>query len=1262
MNDFSSDSHTDFLYDLLKRTRNKLLDLSIRNSLLNYRFSAKKNLQMTSVNPDHLAQTLNSGKAIYFCNVPEPEEAELIAAGYTLIDEETGDYLKKDNPTAKAWAKYLNINTQNEYIDDKAEQKKDEQVEELSTLMFQESMNGCLRNIDSKAKSAIEDMGQNILYLILGFLEWSESESSDKKHMAPLLTFPVVLSKEDCGGVMRYFVKLTGDDLIGNETLNKKLMHDFNLSLPEIKDDITPEAYFNTIEETTLQQKPKWRLYRHTTLGLLNFTKQAMYQDLNPDNWPKESSLDKHSVLAHLYRDAHSGGTDLSDACQEIDSPKNYAIDHLEEEHKQFPLIYDADASQHSALIDAVKGNNLIIIGPPGSGKSQTITNLIAALIANKKKVLFVAEKMAALNVVKNRLDQAGLGCFCLELHSNKSNKEQMFQDLKNRLNKHNTFKSPQSMEADIAQCQLYKSKLNGHAVLINQQWKHTGLTIHEILTSTVNLRGQLQIKPEDIKLSGISSDDLTAEKRQMLLDHSDLLKDIFSQASEQTDNGEINRHFWYGVNQNSLNAEQRRQLIDALKQWNSSLRDIKDTWSDAEEKLGIDHQSDVALDVIQQIHNKISQLPDAAGELIHLFPPLENHVDSLESWLNGYKKIHILLNDLGKYFKDTAILNTDTVNLLDRITHLAKTTGIDSQKKLQQFMESAHDVRQIYHKTEDLEKTLRKIRENIPDAMHSCFTLSYSGTQLLFQLISLIDALPAEDWVHRNKLFDDSKIDAELAIFTEKLQEFQSRHQEFSESFFMEQLPKVDLLEQWYDRYQKGGLFKWFSSEWKEARSAIKALSCQSELSLNKLCNQLPRLIKYCQEVLDFTSDCAKHPRLAVIYTGINTPLERISRLRNWYKKVRETYGVSFMENASIGDALFDIDYSNIQAIKGTVHQEFLTQVTEVIEKRAFLQLVFSQPSLGLQQNSANLTEIFCELNKQCESLAKCINQITARYELSFDALIKQRSAIVKVQDQVVEWKQNSLSTVFNKEGYFTAIKPQHYNEKQFAAVQVLLSALKITLSDSLLTQSLQHKPDKECYEEMIRLKHLFNKPLQQERESRKLFFDIGQVDSLLWQLSAGNDMEGLIERNERALHHENWIQTWINYIKLKQQLSNEGIQLLIQQLEHKNIFKETLKQTVELAILYQLSTDILEQNHDLKEFTGMEQEAIRKQFCEYDRKIIEQQRKKIAWRADQKISLQRGVSSGRVKDYTELALINHNLGLKKTENSDQTITGKGR
>ena len=98
--------------------------------------------------------------------------------------------------------------------------------------------------------------------------------------------------------------------------------------------------------------------------------------------------------------------------------------------------MHDADASQHSAIIDVMKGENLVIEGPPGTGKSQTIANIIANALGSDKNasILFLSEKLAALEVVKRRLDKAGIGEFCLELHSEKSSPKRVMESLTERL------------------------------------------------------------------------------------------------------------------------------------------------------------------------------------------------------------------------------------------------------------------------------------------------------------------------------------------------------------------------------------------------------------------------------------------------------------------------------------------------------------------------------------------------------------------------------------------------------------------------------------------------------------------------------------------------------------------------------------------------------------------------------------------------------------------------------------------------------------
>ena len=181
-----------------------------------------------------------------------------------------------------------------------------------------------------------------------------------------------------------------------------------------------------------------------------------MYQDLDPNNWPTDLSIEQHPIIRNLF----SRAEETADANKSVQYATEYNIDHIEHIHDQFPLIYDADSSQHSALIDAVNGKNLVIEGPPGTGKSQTITNLIAACLNSGKTVLFVAEKMAALNVVKDRLDQAGLGDFCLELHSHKTNKKALLHELVTKWEKQGSYRRAAQIHTDIQYYEKYKTQL----------------------------------------------------------------------------------------------------------------------------------------------------------------------------------------------------------------------------------------------------------------------------------------------------------------------------------------------------------------------------------------------------------------------------------------------------------------------------------------------------------------------------------------------------------------------------------------------------------------------------------------------------------------------------------------------------------------------------------------------------------------------------------------------------------------------------------
>jgi very-short-patch-repair endonuclease/DNA polymerase III delta prime subunit len=303
----------------------------------------------------------------------------------------------------------------------------------LQTLHWQDSAAAIVDKISGKAKLAEQEMGVSTLYLAIGFLEWAEQKNSEKVYQAPLLLLPVELeSWKNPSGQTVWTVTSSGGAAEQNATLDSLLKSDFGLSLPRLDpDDETAdviESYFRAVEQTIDQQRG-WRVRRFLTLGNFAFGRLAMYADLDPANWSAPPW--SRDLIASVLRGAEETG-DLIEASSA--PPGDYEIDLPENTAAAPYLILDADGSQHSAIIDAMRGKNLVIQGPPGTGKSQTIANLIANCLAAGKTVLFLAEKMAALEVVKRRLDTAGLGDFCLELHSDKAAPKDVIASLKKRL------------------------------------------------------------------------------------------------------------------------------------------------------------------------------------------------------------------------------------------------------------------------------------------------------------------------------------------------------------------------------------------------------------------------------------------------------------------------------------------------------------------------------------------------------------------------------------------------------------------------------------------------------------------------------------------------------------------------------------------------------------------------------------------------------------------------------------------------------------
>ncbi len=375
----------------IERWKRRLLDLTNRNRLLNF-VESKKTAPLLCADLGRFEDALADGRVLTLRSALSEQQAKGPAAR-PVASETLHALLERELEAGR-----------------------------VVTGLGDDELDRRLTEIFRAAREGLEEGGASGLYVALGFLEWYESPTSERARLAPLILVPVDLQR----GSIRQGFKLTraADETRFNTTLVEMLSAQHHIQLTGI--DPLPEDDRGVDVVGVLQQVraalrdvKRWRVLEEARLGFFTFAKFLMWKDLETQS----EVLLGSRVVSHLVRHPD----------QPFDRDwREPDYDTLDESHRAADLHCPvlADSSQLAAVIAAAEGKSFVLEGPPGTGKSQTITNLIAHCLARGKTVLFVSEKTAALNVVFDRLKKIGLERFCLELHSNKASKADVVRRL----------------------------------------------------------------------------------------------------------------------------------------------------------------------------------------------------------------------------------------------------------------------------------------------------------------------------------------------------------------------------------------------------------------------------------------------------------------------------------------------------------------------------------------------------------------------------------------------------------------------------------------------------------------------------------------------------------------------------------------------------------------------------------------------------------------------------------------------------------------
>ena len=412
---------TNIIEKEFKNLRKELLDLTLRNQLLNFKTRAKT-ITIVNQSPTNLFQTLvlQENKMYFVANKKDKKEDKS-----SVWDHIPFDFSKFSEGDKK-----------------------------LSTDLTPKELQKRLYYINNQAKTMLQEQGYNILYLAVGFLEWKDKSKPRQKNNAPLVLIPVSMERKKVGE--SFNLEWTGEDIQTNISLKAKLLEG-GIELPDFEFKKYGEVidHYLASVKRAVSRMDGWEVNSNVALGFFSFTKFVMYNDLNPEAWADNVDLTKNELIQAIFNPAKNDQTSFKE--EDIDSRLEY---------QNMYQVLDADSSQIAAIQDVKAGRNLVVEGPPGTGKSQTIVNLIAELLAEGKSVLFVSEKMAALDVVKDRLTSVGLGKFVLELHSHKTRRKKFLKDLQKATNVR--AQEPLNIDQTIRKLETLRRQLDDYSQIIH--------------------------------------------------------------------------------------------------------------------------------------------------------------------------------------------------------------------------------------------------------------------------------------------------------------------------------------------------------------------------------------------------------------------------------------------------------------------------------------------------------------------------------------------------------------------------------------------------------------------------------------------------------------------------------------------------------------------------------------------------------------------------------------------------------------------------
>jgi len=1070
---------------------------------------------------------------------------------------------------------------------------------DIQTLFLPDALERKLNALALKDKTWKEEVGINVLYAGFGFLEWKESGNSEKSSFSPLVLLPIELEKKKSGSGQEFWI--SAEDAIPewNMTLAEKLRLDYGVLLPKYEEGQSIEDYFAQVES----QSPKgmdWKLRRWVVVGVFPSAKLAMYHDLDVKNgW----GFLENPTISSLF-----GGA--SDAQQEATAfGDEYNVDDPKIEAKVPLLVTDADSSQFSTIADVLDGKNLAVEGPPGTGKSQTIVNTIAAALAQGKKVMFVAEKSAALEVVKSRLESFGLGHFLLPLQATRSSKEQVISSIRDRIEAKFP-ESPRELEELKKTFDRTRNELASYIQVLASVFGGSGYKVYQILGRAISLRDVIDSSPEDLQNYSVPiPQNITKSESEDII----ALLRAAENAWIETQKNEI---CWKGVKVANIDTFSADEILKAAdKAAHAYLNTVKIRDELKSYKVSVDAETSL----IETTNEIAKALPrNLSNEEIAVLENLDTQsaLDDVEKFLINAENIRSGKDEIREAIKDpfsTSI--SEEVNIA---------AGLVEKHGFQNLLPS--ELRQRISKLEGEISGLKETMKSLSEASGILEPAKEIAAKYIIAASKIITDISRDVILLRG----ENLIDPAAKLIIEKAQKHVASLQEQRDSIkakiSLDTSIKKGEVSSSISVLESAGIFAIFSGQYRQAKKFYNRASKGNKFNKSEALNNLKNLEFYLVGIEELNSNQKLQSLLGLRFDGIETRFEPYAELFSFY--------------AAIDSELSHPSCASLKGLLRSSNSDALFSFPKINKDHP----ANSFSDVSEKSGEALLSDLSSSLN-ELKNDVSYIDKVAENFCKKEDWDAKKMIALSdKIKDFQMAWKKSGEDNSIKKILVDKFNGPETKREDVEHLVNVASKIVNLNLRVSVIEAMKLGKLKEFC--------DLMDQILVADKSALDVLEKLSQLTNTKTEVWSKNKTYEMIANDMKSASQDKAGLIAYSYlVGITNDISERGYRDFLYKVV-KNYTPPCDIGKIFRAVLARSAAQEVYKKYGsiLSRFNGIKLSSLRKQLAEVDVKIIELSRQYLQSKLSKSAyTLQGTKGSGRRSEYTEMEMLRHQIALTR-------------